>query len=266
MKKRGKEKKKARRQHFKIKTKHILFLIIIISFTASYFFPGVGDNETIQNSITFVGLLFGIIVGFFMADLYSRYQGIRENAAIDSSALTTHWSFCKIICKNKNKKWLEKQRRLINNYIHKFMPLPWEKYGETEKEFSVIFDSLQELKYDTDKENETYSNMLANVSGHSDAREKLVMYGKDMLSWAEWLIIVLLGGLLLGSLFYVKDTSLVSILFTGALTSAILILLFFIRDLNNLNFGENAVSISPYERVLDAIGKPKYYRKKGDVI
>ena len=201
-----------------------------------------------------------------MADLYSRYQGIRENAAIDSSALSTHWSFSKIICKDKNKKWLEKQRKLINNYIHKFMPLPWERYGETEKEFSNIFDSFQELKYSTDKENETYSNMLANISGHSDAREKLVAYGKDKLSWAEWLVVLFLGILLLGSLFYVKDTSLVSILFTGSLTAAILILLFFIRDLNNLNFGENAVSIEPYERVLDAIRKPRYYKKKGSVL
>ena len=71
-----------------------------------------------------------------------------------------------------------------------------------------------------------------------------------------------LGGLLLASLFYVKDTSLVSILFTGAITSAILILFIVLRDLNNLNFGESAVSIEPYERVLDAIGKPRYYKSK----
>jgi len=161
---------------------------------------------------------------------------------------------------------LQKQRKLINAYVHKFMPLPWERYSETEKEFSNIFDSFQELKYTTDKENETYSNMLANISGHSDAREKLVSYGRDKLSWAEWLVILFLAVLLLGSLFYVKDESLVSTIFTGSLISAILILLFFIRDLNNLNFGEQAVSIEPYERVLDAIGKPRYYKKKGNIL
>jgi hypothetical protein len=256
-----------RKPRIKIKTKHILFFLIIVSFLAAYFFPGVGDNETIQTSLTFVGLLFGIIVGFFITDLYTRYQGIRSNAAIDSSCLTTYYSFCKILGENKkNKRWLEKQRVLINNYIRKFMPLPWERYEATEKEFSEIVGSLKEIRYDEDRENETYSNILAVVSQHSDAREKLIMYGKDRLAWAEWLVVLLLGGLLLFSLFYAKDESSTSIIFTGTLSSAILILLFFVRDLNNLNFGENAVSISPYERVLDAIGKPRYYKSKGEVI
>jgi hypothetical protein len=47
------------------------------------------------------------------------------------------------------------------------------------------------------------------------------------------------------------------------LCSAILILLFVVKDLNNLNFGESAISVEPYERVLDAIGKPRFHRRKG---
>jgi len=163
---------------------------------------------------------------------------------------------------NKNKKWLSGVEKRINNYIRKFMPLPWEKYSETEKEFADLGKSLEELKYSGDKSNETYSNILNVYNQHSEARENLVMFGKDKLSWGEWLVSLFLGGLLLASLFYIKDTSLVSILFTGAITSAILILFLVLRDLNNLNFGENAVSIEPYERVLDAIGKPRYYKTK----
>ncbi len=248
----------------KVTVKHVLFFLIAISFLAAYFFPGVEDNETIKTSITFLGILFGIIVGFFITDLYARYQGIRNNAAIDSSCLTTFYSFAKILGQNrKNKKWLEKQRTLLNNYVRKFMPLPWDRYEETEPEFGAIVDSLQEIKYDTDKENETYSNILSVVSQHSDSREKLIMYGKDKLSWGEWLVILFLGGLLLGSLFYTKDTTMTSIIFTGALSSAILILLFVVKDLNNLNFGSSAISVGPYERVFDAIGKPRFFKKKG---
>lgn len=248
----------------KLNVKHILIFLIIISFLAAYFFPGVGKSEAIESSIIFIGILFGIIVGFFITDLYTRYQGIRNNAALDSSSLTTFYAFAKILGENKkNKKWLEKQRTLINNYVRKFMPLPWDRYSETEPEFGAITDSLKEIKYDTDKENETYASILSVVSGHSDAREKLIMYGKDKLSWGEWLVIFFLGGLLLGSLFYTKDTTMISVIFTGALSSAILILLFVVKDLNNLNFGESAISIGPYERVLDAIGKPRFYKKKG---
>lgn len=252
---------------FKLKIKHLLFFVIFISFLASYFFPGIGDDPRVQNSITFLGILFGIIVGFFIADLYSRYQAIRDNAGTDSSCLTTFYSFAKILAKEtKNKKWLSTVEKRIEKYIHKFMPLPWEEYSKTEKEFADLGKSLEEIKYKGDKANETYSNLLNVYNQHSEARENLVMFGKDKLSWGEWLVTIFLGGLLLISLFYIKDNSLISILFTGALTSAVLILFLVLRDLNNLNFGENAVSIEPYERVLDAIGKPRYYKPKGKSI
>lgn len=247
----------------KIKIKHLLIFIILVSFLASYYFPGVGNDSKVQNSITFIGILFGIIVGFFIADLYSRYQGIRNNAGTDSSCLSTFYFFATIITKEtKNKKWLNDVKERIHDYIKKFMPLPWERYSETEKEFAELGKSLKELKYSGEKANETYSNILNVYNQHSEAREDLVMYGKDKLSWGEWLIIFFLGGLLLASLFYIKDGSLVSIIFTGAITSAILIIFIVLRDLDNLNFGENAVSIEPYERVLDAIGKPRYYKTK----
>ncbi len=251
----------------KIKIKHLLFLAILVSFLSSYFFPGVGDDVMVQNSITFIGILFGIIVGFFIADLYSRYQGIRSNAGTDSSCLSTFYFFATILAsETKNKKWLGDVEKRVHNYVNKFMPLPWERYSETEKEFADLGKSLKELKYSGEKANETYSNILNVYNQHSEAREKLVMFGKDKLSWGEWLITFFLGGLLLASLFYVKNTSLVSILFTGAITSAILLLFMVLRDLNNLNFGENIVSIEPYERVLDAIGKPRYYSTKRRVV
>ena len=96
----------------------------------------------------------------------------------------------------------------------------------------------------------------------SEAREKLVVTGNDKLKKGEWTVVLLLGGLLLISLFYVKTLEPVSIIFTAILASSIIILLLVMRDLNNLKFGEAVVSIEPYERVLDTIGKPRYYKKK----
>lgn len=56
-----------------VKVKHVIIFLILFSFIASYFFPGIGKNETIKTSITFIGILFGIIIGFFITDLYARY-------------------------------------------------------------------------------------------------------------------------------------------------------------------------------------------------
>ena len=248
---------------FKMRTRVLLILVIVSSFSVSFAFPGIGDDPRVQNSITFIGILFGIIVGFFIADLYSRYQAIRDNAGTDSSCLSTFYFFAEILAKETgDKKWLKKVEDRIEQYIKTFMPLSWEQYSGTEKEFSELGKSLKEIQYKGDKSNETYSNILNVYNQHSTARENLVMFGTDKLSVGEWLITLFLGILLLASLLYVKDTSLVSNIFTGSILSAIIMLFIVLRDLNNLDIGESSVSVEPYERVLDAIGKPRCFADK----
>ncbi len=249
----------------KLKIKQLLFVALVVSFIAAAIFPGVGANDNVKNSLTFIGILFGIILGFFIADLYSRYSSIRQNAAQDSSCLSTFYTFAKILSREADDaEWLIKVEDRVENYVHSFMPLPWEKYGETEKAFENLGQSLIEIKYTGRKASETYSNMLLVYNQHSTARENLVLFGKDKLTWGEWASSLMLGVLLLASLFYIKDTSLVSIIFTGAITTAILVLFIVLRDLDNLNFGEQEVSVEPYERVLDSIGRPRYYKNKSN--
>lgn len=250
----------AQDKKFKVKIKHLIGFAIVFSFLAAYYFPGVENNQMIQNSITFVGLLFGVIVGFFMADLYTRYQNIRENAALDSSCLSNFY-FVATLLAGKKSNWLEDVRNRLNRYVRKFMPLPWDKYAETEKVYKTLGNSLKELKKPANKADEAYE-LLSIYTRLSDVREKLVMYGKEKLSVGDWLVTLFLGGLLLASIFYVKDTTFMSIVFTGSVSSAVLIIFIVMRDLSNLNFGENAVSIEPYERVLDDIGQPRYYKTK----
>jgi len=173
------------------------------------------------------------------------------------------YAFAVIIAsENNDKAWLHTLEDRIEKYIHIFMPLRWEEYGKTEKAFEDIGKSLEEVKYEGAKANQTYNNMLSVYNGHSTARETLVMFGKDRLTWGEWISTLILGSLLLVSLFYIKTDNLTSILFTGSIATAILVLFIVLRDLDNLNTGENEVSVEPYERVLDAIGRPRYYRSK----
>lgn len=245
--------------------KYAFLVAVIFSFGLAFIVPNFGGNAFIDNALTFIGILFAILVGFFITDLYTRYVYIRQNAAADSSNLSTFFFLASVLATEiDDETWLDRVRSRIKNYVHVFMPLPWEKYGETEKAFSELGDSLKEVQFTSPKAIETYRTVLAVYSQHSTSREALVMFGRDKLSWGEWLTLYVLGGLLLISLFFTKDTTLISTLFTGGITSAVLILFILLKDLNNLNFGENAVSIEPYERVLEAIGEDRYYTPGGE--
>ncbi len=247
----------------KLKVKYILLSAIIISFLTAFLIPELSSDSKIGDLVSFVGILFAILVGFFIAHLYSRYQAIRNNAAIDASSLGTFYFFAKILSNETgDSKWLIEVEDRIEDYIHFFMPLIWEKYSETEKYFTDLCMTLDKVNYSSNKAGKIYNNLINLANDHSTAREKLVMFGKDKLSIGGWLTITFLGILLFISILFVKDNSIMSILFTGGIFSAISVLFIVIRDLNNLNFGESSVAIESYERVLDSIGRDRYYKKK----
>lgn len=250
------------RHHHSVK--YAFAIAILCSFGLSFLVPSFGGNLFVTNALTFIGILFAILVGFFITDLYTRYVYIRQNAAADSSNLSTFFFLASVLSLEiDDPAWIERVKIRIKKYVHVFMPLPWEDYGKTEKAFSDLGESLKEVQFTTPKAVETYRTILNVYGQHSTSREALVMFGRDKLSAGEWLTLYVLGGLLLVSLFFTKDTSLVSILFTGGIMSAVLILFILLRDLNNLDFGENAVSVEPYERVLEAIGEDRYYSDAG---
>ncbi len=247
----------------RLNVRYILFSAIVFSFLAAYFIPELASNSKIGDLVSFVGILFAILVGFFIAHLYSRYQLIRSNASIDASSLGTFYFYATLISKEiNNNEWLIEVEDTIEEYIHFFMPLRWEEYNKTEKYFNNLCLTLEKIDYSGNKADKIMNNLLSLLNEHSTAREKLVMSGKDSLSVGSWLTISFLGFLLFLSVLFIKDDSIISILFTGGIFSSISILFIVIRDLNNLNFGESSVAIESYERVLDAIGRDRYYKKK----
>ena len=233
-------------------------------FSFAFFFPGGGANETITTILGVVGLMFAIIVGFFINDLWSRYQTIRGNVAVEVSGLQTYFLFVKIYSHlTGDKKWIEEQRNLIDKYVQKFFEVEWHSYGEIDPHFNAIIESLKNAKEaKTNNETETYTNMLPILNEVTTAREKLFMYGKDRLSKLEWTVVYFLGSILLFSVLFINTGDPSAVFFVGTLSSAIAILISILHDLNNMSYGEETVSFEPYETIFDVIGVPRLYRKR----
>ncbi len=249
----------------KIKTKYLIVIVIALSFLFVFFLPTSGEvNETINSILGMTGLLFGILVGFFITDLYSRFQRIRANVAIEVSGLQTYYLFVKILDGfPKQREWVKKEQELIDKYVCKFFEVEWDDYGKLDPYFNAIIESLAEVKeLETVKEDETYANLLPLLNQITTAREKLYMDGKDKLGKMEWLVILSLAATLIFCIFLVRVPVLPSLLLSVTLISAVATLVLMVRDLNNLNFGEEAISFEPYETIFDVIGKPRFYLKR----
>jgi len=119
---------------------------------------------------------------------------------------------------------------------------------------------IGELK--TNREVETFTNLLPILNDITTSREKLFMYGKDRLDMIEWVIIILLAAILIVSVILIRIPLLSSLFLSGTLIFAILSLLLLLRDLNNLSFGEEMISFEPYETIFDVLGLPRFYLKR----
>jgi len=249
----------------RIKTKNLIIIVIAVSFLSVFVFPTKEEvSEGINAILGIVGLLFAILVGFFITDLWSRFQRIRENVAVEVSGLQTYYLFVQVLGKFPlHKKWAKKQQELIDKYIREFFYVEWGDYGKVDPYFNEIIKSLRGIKeLKTNKEVETYTNFLPLLNEITTAREKLFMYGKDRLSKMEWMVVLFLSVILIFSIFAIRTSDLSSLFLSGTLISTVVILLLILRDLNDLSFGEEMVSFEPYETIFDVIDKPRFYLER----
>jgi len=223
-----------------------------------------GASEEINTILGIVGLLFAILIGFFITDPWSRFQRIRENVAVEVSGLQTYYLFVKILNKySRYKKWAKQQRELIDKYVREFFYVEWGNYGKIDPYFNAIIESLKDVEeLETNNETETYTNLLPPLNDVTTSREKLFMFGKDRLNKLEWAVVLFLSLILIFSIFMIRTPTFSSLFLSGTLISTVTILLLILRDLDDLSFGEDMVSFEPYETIFDVIGKPRFYLKR----
>lgn len=249
----------------RIKLNYLVTAVIAGSFLIVFLVPTQEKiGEGVSSILGVVGLLFAILVGFFITDLWSRFQRIREGVAVEVSGLQTYYLFAQVLGSfPQHKQWAKKQQGLIDRYVREFFAVEWQDYGKIDPHFNAIIESLNEIKeLKSNKEVETYTNFLPLLNEITTARERLFMYGKDKLSKLEWMVVLFLSAILMFSIFSIRTPDIASLLLAGTLISTVSILLLIIRDLNDLSFGEDMVSFEPYETIFDVIGKPRFYLKR----
>ena len=238
-----------------IQRKYWSIIFIILSFIAAYFLPGISESETVRTILTFLGFLFGLIIGFFISGLWGRLMSVRRNVAIEVSGLIDYYWAAEMLGKfPRHRKWFEKQAKLIENYLKKWISLEWNEYEKASSEFDKISESVKEIgDLKSIKENRLFGAIMSSVSDMAGARRKLAVQGKFKLTNLQWTLILLLALTLLFALFYLKTAELTSIIFTGLISSAILILLIVVKNLSDLTYGEEVISFEPYEKVMGIV-------------
>src|SRR3989344_4688954 len=233
-----------------------LVLVIIIVAILDYVIPIINVSINIELLITISTFLFAILAGFFISRLNNRYDKIRELVSLEDASLFSFYNASKIY----GNKFSEEIREIIDKYYITCYDNPTSgAYAQTLPYVLKFWDKVREIgKYRAES---SYQLLCQNLVDLEKSRKESSATYLERLGFGQWIILIFLSVIIVAGLFLIRTGTLTSSILTILLTSAIVLVLLIIRDLNNFMLGGISLMEESGQQVLEAIGKERYYNE-----
>lgn len=230
----------------------VLFLLIV----AFLFFLKLNESSNILNLLlTISTFLLGIFLAFAVSERQNRIERIRENDSKERGMLESLYYLSAIFGQKTQKRIAD----IIDDYLTSTLDYYIWDYYKTEKDFSEIMKTIESLNPKTRKQEEVFGSMLTLLTDIEQTRNQSIAIIDDKLATFEWVILLLLSGTIIASTFLIPEKSILSTIIFGVIDFAILLLLLFLNNLDNLSWKEEERIFEPYQRTFETIGKLRYY-------
>jgi len=231
--------------------------LLLFSFLA-FFVQGQGNAEDIKLILTVTTFLFAILAGFFIARAGSRFNEIRNAVSKEDALFLSFYKTAQV----QGEKFSEKIRSLMDKYYIISYDNWLATYGDTGYKrtlpcFLQIWDEVISLK---PKAPHAYERLLDTLTDLEDSRNIASSIAKEVVNRGQWILLSMLSIIILFCLFSLKTNDVFSMTITVLLSSALIIILLLLRDLQNLRFGgEEELLVESGQEVFESIGLLRYY-------
>jgi hypothetical protein len=238
----------------KVRAIVIAILIIITSFFLIFYKSDI-ENSFLETMLGLITFLFSIFIAFSISDRHARLGHIIESDSIEQSQLVGISHYSKIF----GKEYAKKIKNAIEKYIIATLDYKIEDYFNTEESFTKIVDTVSEVKIVGEKQKATYSSILSMLNSAGDARTKTITVLGDRLSKFEWFIYTILSASIIIILILLNPLTLTSIFMSVILGGTMLLLLYFLYQLDSLKWNYEWKIVEPYQKTLESLGLLRYY-------
>jgi len=231
-------------------------LIVFAVFTFIYL--SLDIRVPIWDIFTASTVFFSIIFGFFLSSALSNLSRLKTLVASECGILIAFHDFISIV----NRELKEEVANLIDKYIIARFDWELENYVEnTEKEFSDIFDVLESKKIDpkNDRTKSAINYCFNSEISLSQIRQEISIVSKSALNNFYWTLLVLLGGIVILTLFLSIEKTVTGKITGILLSTAIAVAFLILDDVDRNKINEHIMAFETYNRVLTAIGKLPCY-------
>jgi ABC-type multidrug transport system fused ATPase/permease subunit len=219
-----------------------------------------GNTDLLSLALSVNSVLFGLLTGFFITEMWDKYTSIRkESAELRGALLSMIKNMRRLQSNDKNKDLFEER---MEKFLIAFIVISWENLKEEEKYFEVVTDTIGDVKPVNERDIPVYSEILDAEKVATEARSKLSALGKQGLVKIEWAILIALSSVITVSVFLLRDGSLFFNVLSTVLPSMVLLMMMLLDDLDNLRWGTSMVSFKPAEDALEELRKKKFFEKR----
>ncbi|MFC2143533.1 hypothetical protein ACFLQN_03980 [Candidatus Aenigmatarchaeota archaeon] len=230
----------------------IIFLVLALTI------HGNGPSEDITLILTISTFIFAILIGFFIARANSRFDEMRRTCAKEDAFFLSLYKTSQII----GGKFAKRIGDLIDEYyiVSYDSELTNYAYKEELPYFLKMWDEVIKLKIKTSV---TYQRLLNTLTSIEEYRNVASTASKEKIGYGQWTVLIILSFVILFNLFFIKTSEIHSIIITVLLSTALVIILLILRDLQNLKFGgEKSLLAESGQEIFESIGKLRYYNEK----
>jgi hypothetical protein len=132
-------------------------------------------------------------------------------------------------------------------------------YEMSQPEFNAMAEAVQSITTVDARQVATFQVLLGEVNELTKNRKNLESLVRASLPVFEWANLVILLLIIVACLFFLNDGTLFISLVTAMLATAGVIMLFILRELDNLRWQENARIWAPFQQLFVDLGFLPYY-------
>ena len=236
---------------------HVSLFFSLLGFTALLFVISTDliDFAYGEVVLTISSFLFGILAGFYIYVTTTDYTILKEVAAAETSAYISLFEQVRLYAPESLLELKEKIDSLVRkSFDHSFIEYP----KETWQDYMNIKEMIQGLPFIPERSS-IHQTLLGVLNELTIARQRLTVLATKSLSVFQWIVLCVLAFVVILTLVGLRNGSLFFDIVTVLISTAIVLVLLLIRDIDDYIWNESTFGFYIFENVLQTIGELPYY-------
>ncbi|MFA6421960.1 MAG: hypothetical protein WCV92_00980 [Candidatus Buchananbacteria bacterium] len=237
--------------------KNLYILISVFVILIPLIIPKYNLAFDISSLLTIVTLIFGLLIGFFIAGALTNHINLNSQLANGNATLTIVYNLTKLI----NKKESKKLSSAIDTYLIETLNNSLIYHNKnTDDEFYKIINLIDNIKSPNNAPSVSiYQNLHSAKADLFRIRQNIIQIAPKTMSRLHWLVIALLAIAMLILTFALRDGSITLYLISSIISACVYWLLLILHHVDNNKFLENQLAYEDVQNVFKSIGQLRYY-------